>query len=90
LYGGAIFIAITQNIFSNKLIQGVEENIPGLDPHAVINSGATGIQIEVFGAFMTSLKDALIAPIALNGVAFFVVLLSGTNMINSQMRTPRT
>ena len=90
MYGGAIFIAITQNIFSNKLIQGVGEKIPGLDPHAVINSGATGLQIEVFGVFMISLKDALIAPIALNGVAFFLVLLSEKNVINRKMTTPGT
>lgn len=81
MYGGAIFIAITQNVFSNKLIQGIQADVPGLDPNTVINSGATGLQIEILGVFMISLKDALIAPIALNGIAFFLALLSDKNMM---------
>jgi hypothetical protein len=91
LYGGAIFIAITQNVFSNRLIQGIQANVPGLDPNTVINSGATGLQIEVLGVFMISLKDAFIAPIALNGIAFFLALLSDKNMmIKGKMTSART
>jgi hypothetical protein len=92
LYGGAIFIAITQNVFSNKLIQGIQANVPGLDPNTVINSGATGLQIQILGVFMISLKDAFIAPIALNGVAFFLALLSDKNMMNkgTKMTAART
>lgn len=75
LYGGAIFIAIAQNIFSNTLIQGIKENVPGVDPRMVINSGATGLQTEIIQVFMASLKYAFIPPIALNGLALFVALL---------------
>lgn len=43
--GGALFISVGQNLFSNSLIKGLEAtNIPGIDPHAVINMGATSLK----------------------------------------------
>ena len=38
--GGAIFIAVGQNVFASQLVSGLE-GIPGLWPDLVINIGAT-------------------------------------------------
>lgn len=81
-------MTIAQNIFSNKLVQGVLTNVPGVDPVAVINSGATNLRntltadefAKVLRIFMDSLKDAYIVPIALTGVGFFLALLLKKDM----------
>jgi hypothetical protein len=42
--GAALFVSICQNIFTNKLVQYVQEFVPGLDPKVVLLTGATNIQ----------------------------------------------
>ncbi|PQE27354.1 putative DHA14-like major facilitator ABC transporter protein [Rutstroemia sp. NJR-2017a WRK4] len=42
--GGALFVSIGQNVFSNKLVQNLAKYVPGLDPAVVLNTGATSIQ----------------------------------------------
>ncbi|KAI8210000.1 Aspyridones efflux protein [Colletotrichum sp. SAR 10_76] len=39
--GGAIFVAIGQMAFTNKLVDSVREYVPGVDPATVIASGVT-------------------------------------------------
>jgi hypothetical protein len=81
-------VAVAQNIFSNKIIQGVASSVPGVDPLEVINSGATSLQsklspaqaTEVLRVFMAALRDAFIIPIALMGVAFILSLLLDGSM----------
>jgi MFS transporter, DHA2 family, glioxin efflux transporter len=87
-YGGALFVSVAQNIFSNKLIQGVQTSVPDVDPQIVISAGATDLRAaltpdqlqKVLVIFMSSLKDAFIVPIALTGTAFFLVFLLTKNM----------
>ena len=43
ILGGALFISVAQNIFSNKLVEGVTQ-IPGVDPAMVIQTGATQLK----------------------------------------------
>ena len=42
--GGALFVSVSQNVFTNKLVQYVGEYVPGLDPKVVLATGATAIQ----------------------------------------------
>jgi hypothetical protein len=42
--GGALFVSVAENVFSNKLINGVVQHAPGLDPTVVLSVGATNIQ----------------------------------------------
>ncbi|KAL3423692.1 major facilitator superfamily transporter [Phlyctema vagabunda] len=42
--GGALFVSIGQNVFANKLAQGLAKYVPTLDPVIVLNTGATSIQ----------------------------------------------
>ena len=40
MLGGALFISVAQNIFSNELVKGLA-GIPGIDPLQVVHTGAT-------------------------------------------------
>lgn len=43
--GGALFIAVAQNVFTSRLVEYVLAlNIPGLDPQSIIRTGATGLR----------------------------------------------
>lgn len=55
--GGALFISVAQNIFTNRLISGLAQVVPDLNSGIVLATGAT------------SLKDA-IGPQFLSGVLF--------------------
>ena len=45
IFGGAIFVAVAQNLFQTTLIERVLAlNIPGLNPEILIAAGATGIR----------------------------------------------
>ncbi|KAE8445029.1 hypothetical protein EG329_014035 [Mollisiaceae sp. DMI_Dod_QoI] len=45
--GGALFVSIGQNAFSNKLVQGLAEYAPSIDPKIVLSIGATNLQSTV-------------------------------------------
>jgi hypothetical protein len=45
--GGALFVSIGQNVFSNKLVEGLAKYAPSIDPSIVLNIGATSIQNTV-------------------------------------------
>lgn len=45
--GGALFVSVGQNIFSNKLVEGLKQFAPSIDPTIVLNIGATSIQQTV-------------------------------------------
>jgi len=42
--GGAIFVSVGQNIFSNHIVSGMLARVPELDPSIVLESGATDLQ----------------------------------------------
>jgi Major Facilitator Superfamily len=63
--GGALFISIGQNIFTNKLISGLASRVPDLDPKVVINTGATSLKtipelVKYFPEVIASYNDALV------------------------------
>lgn len=45
MLGGALFVAVAQNIFTNHLVEGIAKlAIPGLQPQEIIHAGATGVR----------------------------------------------
>lgn len=42
--GGAVFVSVTQTVFANGLLSGLQENAPTLDPMIFLHSGATSIR----------------------------------------------
>ena len=62
--GGALFIAVGENVFENKLVSNIAAaNLPGLNPALVLNTGATQIQkvipTEYLAVVLTAYNDAL-------------------------------
>ena len=45
--GGALFVSIGENVFNNKLVQGLAQYAPSIDPKVVLATGATSIQSTV-------------------------------------------
>lgn len=45
--GGALFVSIGQNVFSNKLVEGLKLYAPDIDPAIVLKTGATSIQQSI-------------------------------------------
>ncbi|KAJ8104562.1 hypothetical protein ONZ43_g7790 [Nemania bipapillata] len=42
--GGAVFIAVAQTTFQNGIINYISDNVDGVDPQAIVNSGASEIR----------------------------------------------
>src|ERR1700733_3338185 len=42
--GGALFVSIGQNVFSNKLLENLAKYAPSIDPSVILKIGATSIQ----------------------------------------------
>lgn len=55
--GGAIFVAIGQNIFASRLVSDLG-GVPGLDPGTVLNAGATDLENSVAPEFLRSILSA--------------------------------
>lgn len=45
--GGALFISVAQNIFTNRLVSNLLEQVPTLDPSIVLKTGATSLKHAV-------------------------------------------
>ena len=56
--GGALFIAVGQNIFTNRLSIELATNVPILNPSIVLNTGATSLRTAVDSG---SLEGVLVA-----------------------------
>ncbi|KAL9090876.1 MAG: hypothetical protein Q9165_005084 [Trypethelium subeluteriae] len=80
--GGAIAISAVENIFLNKLVQGVPKYAPGLNPAIIINSGATHIREivtptqlpGVLHAYNQAITTAFILGVVSGGLCFFFSL----------------
>ncbi|KAJ7636474.1 major facilitator superfamily domain-containing protein [Roridomyces roridus] len=81
--GGALFVSIGQNVFTNKLVQGLVKNVPGIDPSLVLAIGATDLRDaiqpqfvpEVLEVYNQALVAAFYVSIAMAGLSLFGALL---------------
>jgi len=86
--GGALFVSVGQTVFQNGVIKGTREFIPGLDPHFLLEAGATEIRNllamanmsdklpQALQAYMVGLTDVFrvsVAATAAGGVAAFFI-----------------
>jgi MFS family permease len=64
--GGALFVSVGQNLFINKLVSGLKNTVPELDPQTVLANGATSLDKWMSTQFLQGVKrvynDALIRP----------------------------
>ena len=56
--GGALFISVAQNVFSNRLVAGLKDVVPGLDPTLVLNVGATSLKDAIPAKFINGVQVA--------------------------------
>ncbi|KAJ7226633.1 hypothetical protein B0H12DRAFT_1148950 [Mycena haematopus] len=63
--GGALFVSVAQNVFTNKLKDGLASHVPGLNPAIVLNAGATSLRNAVdpqyLPAVISAYNDALVS-----------------------------
>ncbi|KAF1953927.1 MFS transporter [Byssothecium circinans] len=50
--GGALFISVGQNVFTNQLIKNLASVVPDMNPQLVLSAGATGIKSVVPQQFL--------------------------------------
>lgn len=80
--GGALFIAVGQNVFTNRLLTNLAANVPVLNPSIVLNTGATSLRTAVdsgsLEGVLVAYNDALIhtyyVSIAMGGLSFIGAL----------------
>ena len=56
--GGALFVSIGENVFTNKLTQGLAEYVPDLNPQIVLDTGATSIQQTIAKKYLAGVTLA--------------------------------
>ncbi|KAJ7663449.1 major facilitator superfamily domain-containing protein [Mycena rosella] len=63
--GGALFISIAQNVFTNKLVSGLLAKVPSLSPAVVLSAGATSLKTAIdpqfLGGVLEAYNEALVA-----------------------------
>ena len=61
--GGALFVSVGQNVFTNRLVSGLQQAVPGLDPSIVLKTGATSLKTQIpkqfLGAVLVQYNKAL-------------------------------
>jgi MFS family permease len=79
-FGGAIFVSVGQNVFTNALVQGILDlNIPGITPDLIVSTGATNLRgiatgetfQEVLGAYNHALQQVFLVATVLACLACF-------------------
>lgn len=68
-FGGALFISVAQNIFTNRLINNLVADVPSINPALVLQIGATNLKKSVDPAV---LGDVLFAYNAAITKTFYV------------------
>ncbi|KAK9319075.1 major facilitator superfamily domain-containing protein [Lipomyces orientalis] len=56
--GGSLFVSVAQNVFSNRLVQGVIDAATGLDPTLVSNVGATNLRTMIPPQYLPQVQVA--------------------------------
>ena len=56
--GGALFISVGQNIFSNKLLTNLAASVPDIDPSVILNTGATSLRTAVDPGNLSGVLEA--------------------------------
>lgn len=84
--GGALFLGVTQTVFSNGLVTGIKKYAPGLDPNLLIHTGATQIRSVLtenhleseirpaIQAYVSGLRDSYRLVLGLSAAAFVASL----------------
>lgn len=86
MLGGALFISVAQNVFTNKLRENIVALVPSIDPAIIINTGATqlksainnidsGLLPAVLTAYNKSLTSTFYVTVATGALSIFGAVL---------------
>ncbi|KAJ7499709.1 DHA14-like major facilitator, partial [Mycena latifolia] len=50
--GGALFVSVGQNVFTNKLATGLASQVPGVNPAIVLSAGATSLRNSIDAQYL--------------------------------------
>jgi hypothetical protein len=78
---GALFLAISNSVLSNKLVEEISKRIPDIDPSTIVNAGATGIRTIVDADQLPLVLEAY--NIAVRNVFYIAVGVGGGALIAS-------
>jgi hypothetical protein len=56
--GGALFISVGQNVFTNQLLKNLGSVVPGIDPSFVLTVGATELKNAIPAEFLPGVLTA--------------------------------
>lgn len=56
--GGALFISVAQNVFTNRLITNLKQVVPDLNPQLVLSVGATSLKNAIPKQFLPGVQSA--------------------------------
>jgi len=56
--GGALFISVAQNVFTNRLLSNLKQVVPGLNPEVVMATGATSLKDVIPKQFLPGVQIA--------------------------------
>lgn len=76
--GGALFISVGQNVFTNKLVEGIVQRVPGISPATILQAGATALKstftVEqlplIYQAYNEAITKSFYAAVAMAVVGF--------------------
>ena len=64
IFGGALFVAVAQNLFTNTLVEGILAiHIPNFDPQIIVSAGATNLRNVVDPQYLPAVLVAYNAAI---------------------------
>ena len=94
ILGGALFISVAQNVFTNRLLFNLVKIVPGFDPGMVLATGATSlrtaIDVESFAgvllAYNLAVTQTFYVPLALASLA----LIGAMGMEWRSIKDPKT
>ena len=80
-FGGALFVSVAQNVFTNQLVKNLQAAVPDFPLHIVLNTGATQLKntvpaeylARVLTAYNKSLTDTWYVAVALAVISGFGV-----------------
>lgn len=56
--GGAIFVSVAQNVFTNSLLDNIKQVVPDINPAIVLSTGATAIKDKIPQQFLAGVQLA--------------------------------
>jgi len=95
IFGGSLFVSAAQNIFNNRLISEIVQNVPGVDPQIVTHVGATNLARAippqffegVQKAYNTALTETWYISVALSCLSAIPALLVEWKSVKGQQPT---